>query len=287
MVLSDRSIKTELDKGRIVISPRDDSCIQPASVDIHLDKKVRIFRPWKPPYYIDLSQPLDGLTDLEVIEDGNYFALGPGQFVLGSTVENIELPNDIMARLEGKSSLGRIGLLIHATAGYVDPGWRGHLTLELSNVSAMPIMLYPGMKISQISFHRLETPAERPYGSPGLGSKYQGQSEPTPTRFYHEFRQTPLMSMPSIPVVNKPKQARANGNTLKEWLEQSEYDGSIKRFAGALAVPFKTVQDWFYRGTMPSRPNRAKIFAITRLSKFDVGHMAAKQGLPPKEDLNP
>ena len=170
MVLSDRSIKEEVAKGRIVIEPFDPSCVQPASVDVHLAPPIRVFRPWNYPHYIDLQQPLDGLTEVVDIEEEHYFSLQPGQFVLGSTVEYIVVPDDLMARLEGKSSLGRIGLLIHATAGYVDPGWRGHLTLELCNVSTMPILLYPGMKISQISFHRLTTPAERPYGAPGLGS---------------------------------------------------------------------------------------------------------------------
>lgn len=283
MVLSDRSIKSELAKGRIVIDPRDDSCIQPASVDIHLDKTFRIFRPWKPPYFIDLSQPLDNLTDLELVDKDGYFALGPGQFVLGTTIENIELPDDIMGRLEGKSSLGRIGLLIHATAGYVDPGWRGHLTLELSNVSAIPILLFPGMKISQISFHRLETPAERPYGSPGLGSKYQGQSDPTPTRFYHEFSQTSLMSMPGIPTTSKPKRVRGNIAILKDWLDQSEYAGNIKLFSEALSISYKTVQDWFYRGVTPNQVNRSKIFEVTRLPKFDVGYRTLTPTLPPKE----
>lgn len=206
MVLSDRSIREELACGRIVIKPMDESCIQPASVDIHLDSAIRIFRPWKPPYYIDLRQELDQLTEIEEIPQNGHFALGPGQFVLGSTVEHVELPDDIIGRLEGKSSLGRIGLLIHATAGYVDPGWKGKLTLELSNVSAMPILLYPGMKISQISFHRMTTPADRPYGSPGLGSKYQGQDAPTPTRFYQEFTQESTASQASDPVTGKAEQ---------------------------------------------------------------------------------
>ena len=137
MVLSDRSIKEELAKGRIAIKPLDPSCIQPASVDIHLGSTFRVFRPWQWPHQIDTRMPLDGLTELVEIEAEHYFSLAPGQFVLGTTLEYLEVPDDLMARLEGKSSLGRIGLLIHATAGYVDPGWQGHLTLELSNASTL------------------------------------------------------------------------------------------------------------------------------------------------------
>jgi len=270
MVLSDRTIREELACGRIVIRPLDESCIQPASVDIHLDNKIRVFRPWIRPYYIDLRQPLEESTELQEISDGDHFALGPGQFVLGSTLEHVELPNDVMARLEGKSSLGRIGLLIHATAGYVDPGWKGHLTLELSNVSSIPILLYPGMKISQISFHRLTTPAERPYGSPGLGSKYQGQEGPTPTRFHQEFTQGTLLSLPGIPSVSKAKPRRPGTGALREWLNQSEFGGGVKRFAEAMNIPVKTVENWLYRGTKPSRKYQAKLSEFTRLPQFEV-----------------
>ncbi|MDO8751392.1 MAG: dCTP deaminase [Dehalococcoidia bacterium] len=187
MVLSDRTIKEELAKGRIVIDPLGESCIQPASVDIRLDRKLLVFRNSRRPY-IDVHQDLDGLTEIEEIPQDHPFMLHPGEFILGSTLEYIAIPDDLVARLEGKSSLGRIGLLIHSTAGYVDPGWKGHLTLELSNVSNLPITLYYGMKIGQISFLRLTTPAERLYGSPELGSKYQGQTEPTASRIFQEFR---------------------------------------------------------------------------------------------------
>lgn len=187
MVLSDRSIREELARGRIVIQPLDDSCIQPASVDVHLDRKLLVFRNSRRPY-IDVREDLEGLTDMEEIPEDRPFILHPGEFILGSTVEEIGLPDDLVARLEGKSSLGRLGLLIHSTAGYVDPGWSGHLTLELSNVSKLPITLYYGMKIGQVSFLRLTTAAERLYGSPELGSKYQGQKEPTPSRYHRDFR---------------------------------------------------------------------------------------------------
>jgi len=187
MVLSDKSIREEIDNGRIVISPLDSSDIQPASVDLHLDRKVLVFTNSRQPY-IDVKESLENLTELVEIQDGNPFILHPGEFVLGSTVEHIELPEDLVARLEGKSSLGRIGLVIHSTAGFVDPGWKGHLTLELSNLARLPITLYYGMKIGQISFLQLTAPAERLYGSESLGSKYQGQTDPTPSRFHQDFR---------------------------------------------------------------------------------------------------
>ena len=186
MVLSDHTIKEELAKGRIVIDPLDESCIQPASVDIHLDRQLLVFRNSRRPF-IDVREDTSDLTDLVEIEDERPFILHPGEFVLASTLEYIELPDDLVARLEGKSSLGRIGLLIHSTAGYVDPGWKGHLTLELSNVANLPVTLYHGMKIGQISYLRLTTAADNLYGSPGLGSKYQGQAEPTASRMHRDF----------------------------------------------------------------------------------------------------
>ena len=173
MVLSDRSIKEELAKGRIVISPLNPDDIQPASVDLHLDGRVLVFANSRRPY-IDVKEGLEDLTQMVEIQDESPFILHPGEFVLGSTLENIELPDALVARLEGKSSLGRIGLVIHSTAGFVDPGWKGHLTLELSNLARLPITLYKGMKIGQISYLKLTTPADRLYGSESLGSKYQG-----------------------------------------------------------------------------------------------------------------
>ena len=186
MVLSDRTIKEELAKGRIVIEPLDNADIQPASVDLHLDRKLLVFRNTRQPY-IDVRKDLPDLTEIEEIPDDTPFILHPGEFVLASTLESVTLPDDVVARLEGKSSLGRIGLLIHSTAGYVDPGWSGHLTLELSNVANLPVTLYYRMKIGQISFLRLTTPADNLYGSPVLGSKYQGQVEPTASRFFKDF----------------------------------------------------------------------------------------------------
>ncbi len=186
-VLSDRTIKEELVAGRLVIDPLDENDVQPASVDLHLDRVFRIFRVTRRPY-VDVRQPMEDLTELVSIEDDEPFIVQPGSFVLGSTLETVTLPDDIVARVDGRSSLGRLGLLVHATAGYVDPGWMGKLTLELSNQSQMPIALCYGMKISQISFLRLSTPVERPYGSEGLASKYQGQTGPTPSRIFQDFR---------------------------------------------------------------------------------------------------
>lgn len=186
MVLSDRTIKEEMAKGRIVIRPLGEGCIQPASVDLHLDRNILIFRNNRVPY-IDVRKTNDRLTDMVTMADDDPFMLHPGEFVLGSTLEHVEVPDDLVARLEGKSSLGRIGLLIHSTAGYVDPGWKGHLTLELSNVSSLPITLYHRMKIGQISYLRLTTPADRLYGSAELGSKYQGQQDPTASKVHLDF----------------------------------------------------------------------------------------------------
>ena len=186
MVLSDHTIKEELAKGRIVVEPLGEGCIQPASVDVHLDRRLLVFRNSRRPF-IDVRDEMGDLTEMTEIEDETPFILHPGEFVLASTLEYIEMPDDLVARLEGKSSLGRIGLLIHSTAGYVDPGWKGHLTLELSNVANLPVTLYFGMKIGQISYLRLSTPADNLYGSSALGSKYQGQTEPTASRIYKDF----------------------------------------------------------------------------------------------------
>ncbi len=185
MILSDRTIREEIDSGRIVIDPFDPASVQPSSVDLHVDTEFRVFRNNRYPF-IDVKQQQD-LTELVDVKPDEPFILHPGEFVLGSTSERVGLPDDLVARLEGKSSLGRLGLLIHSTAGYVDPGWDGYLTLELSNVANLPITIYPGMKIGQISFFRLTTAADAPYGR--AGNKYQGQRGPTASRFHEEFSQ--------------------------------------------------------------------------------------------------
>jgi dCTP deaminase len=185
-VLSDRDIRAALESGDVRIKPYDPKDLQPSSVDLHLDRSFRVFRNNRYPF-IDVRSPQPDLTELLTVADDEPFVLHPGEFVLGQTLEWVELPNDLVARLEGKSSLGRLGLLIHSTAGYVDPGWKGNLTLELSNVANLPIALYFGMKIGQISFFKMSSAVERPYGSPSLGSKYQGQSEPTASAFHRDF----------------------------------------------------------------------------------------------------
>ena len=185
MILSDVSIRKALAEGRIVIDPIKERAVQPSSVDLRVDRYFRVFRNSRYPY-IDVKQEQEGLTELVEI-DVEPFILHPGEFVLGSTLERVKLPDDLVARLEGKSSLGRLGLLIHSTAGFIDPGWDGHVTLELSNVANLPITIYHGMKIGQLSFVQLSEPAASPYGSDGLGSKYQGQKGPTPSRYWQNF----------------------------------------------------------------------------------------------------
>jgi dCTP deaminase len=185
MVLADRTIARLLEQGRIEIDPYDPSLLQPSSVDVRVDRYFRVFRNNLYPH-IDVKRPQDDLTELVEI-DVQPFILHPGEFVLGSTLERVRLPDDLVARLEGKSSLGRLGLLIHSTAGFIDPGFDGHVTLELSNVANLPITIYAGMKIGQLSFVSLSEPAATPYGAGGLGSKYQGQRGPTPSRYWQNF----------------------------------------------------------------------------------------------------
>ena len=186
MVLSDRSIRQEIEDGRIVIDPYDERLVQPSSVDVRVDRRFRVFRNSRYPF-IDVRKEMEELTEPVAIEGDEPFILHPGEFVLGQTLERVSLPDDLVARLEGKSSLGRLGLLIHSTAGFVDPGFSGNITLELSNVANLPITIYHGMPIGQISFMRMDQPVEHPYGSGEKASKYQGQGEPTPSRYYLNF----------------------------------------------------------------------------------------------------
>ena len=185
-VLSDRTIKAEIEAGRIVVDPFDEAMVQPSSVDVRVDRRFRVFHNARYPF-IDVRQPMEELTEAVEIPDDDPFILHPGEFVLGQTLERVQLPDDVVARLEGKSSLGRLGLLIHSTAGFVDPGWDGNLTLELSNVANLPITLYHGMKIGQISFQRLSSPVEIGYGDERLGSKYRGQRDPTASLYHRDF----------------------------------------------------------------------------------------------------
>ena len=187
MVLSDRTIRRLLEEGRIGIDPYADELLQPSSVDVRVDRLFRVFHNARYPF-IDVKEPQEELTELVEIDDDRPFILHPGEFVLGSTYEVITLPDDVAARLEGKSSLGRLGLLTHSTAGFIDPGFSGHVTLELSNVANLPIRLWPGMKVGQLCLFRLSSPSEHPYGSPVYGSRYQDQRGPTPSRSYVNFR---------------------------------------------------------------------------------------------------
>ena len=189
VLLSDRDIHAEIDAGRVVLDPWDPAMVQPSSIDVRMDKYFRLFDNHKYPV-IDPSADQPDLTRLVEVDPDEGFVLHPGEFVLGSTLETVSLPDDLAARVEGKSSLGRLGLLTHATAGFVDPGFSGHVTLELSNVATLPIMLWPGMKIGQLCFIRLSSPAQNPYGSAAYGSHYQGQRGPTASRSFQNFHRT-------------------------------------------------------------------------------------------------
>ena len=191
MLLSDRDIRAEVDAGRIVLDPWDPAMVQPSSVDVRLDRYFRLFDNHKYPH-IDPAADQPDLTRLLEVDPAEGFVLHPGEFVLGSTLETVTLPDDLAARVEGKSSLGRLGLLTHATAGFVDPGFSGHVTLELSNVATLPIRLWPGMKVGQLCFFRLSSPAEHPYGSAAYGSHYQGQRGPTASRSFANFHRTEI-----------------------------------------------------------------------------------------------
>ena len=189
MLLSDRDIRLELASGRVLLEPFDDAMVQPSSVDVRLDRFFRLFDNHKYPV-IDPAQDQPDLTRLVEVAPDEPFVLHPGEFVLGATHERVTLPDDVAARLEGKSSLGRLGLLTHSTAGFIDPGFTGHVTLELSNVATLPITLWPGMKIGQLCFFRPSSPAENPYGSGASGSRYQGQRGPTASRSHLNFHRT-------------------------------------------------------------------------------------------------
>ena len=186
MVLSDHTIREAIAEGRIGITPYDETLVQPSSIDLRVGEHFRVFRNNRRPF-IDVKEPAEGLTELVRAAEDDPFILHPGEFVLGATLEQVALGDDLVARLEGKSSLGRLGLLIHSTAGFIDPGFAGTITLELSNVANLPITIYPGMKIGQISFLQMTTPADEPYGSGALGSKYKGQVEPTESKYHLNF----------------------------------------------------------------------------------------------------
>ena len=191
MLLSDRDIQAEIAAGRVQLDPFDTAMVQPSSVDVRLDRYFRVFENHRYPH-IDPSVEQPDLTREVEPEGDEPFILHPGEFALASTLEVVTLPDDIAGRLEGKSSLGRLGLLTHSTAGFIDPGFSGHVTLELSNVATLPIKLWPGMKIGQLCLFRLSSPAEHPYGSEVYGSRYQGQRGPTPSKSYLNFHRTDM-----------------------------------------------------------------------------------------------
>ena len=189
MLLSDRDIRAELDAGRVKLDPYDPAMIQPSSIDVRIDRYFRLFDNHKYPY-IDPREDQSDLTRLIEVDPDQPFILHPGEFVLGATYEQVTLPDDLAARLEGKSSLGRLGLLTHSTAGFIDPGFSGHVTLELSNMATLPIKLWPGMKIGQLCFFKLSSASEKPYGSADYKSRYLGQRGPTASRSFMNFHLT-------------------------------------------------------------------------------------------------
>ncbi|MFC5719599.1 dCTP deaminase [Streptomyces gamaensis] len=189
MLLSDKDIRKEIESGRVQIDPYDESMVQPSSIDVRLDRYFRVFENHRYPHIDPAVEQADLTREVEP-EGDEPFILHPGEFVLASTYEVITLPDDIASRLEGKSSLGRLGLLTHSTAGFIDPGFSGHVTLELSNMATLPIKLWPGMKIGQLCMFRLSSPVEHPYGSAKHGSRYQGQRGPTPSRSFQNFHRT-------------------------------------------------------------------------------------------------
>ena len=275
MVLSDRSIRESLDSGHIVVDPLGEGCIQPASVDIRIDRHIRVFLAPEEYSVVDVRTNVDGITKPSEIPDPAPYVLEPGEFILANTIENVELPADVVARLEGKSSLGRLGLMVHATAGYVDPGFKGQLTLEISNVARARISIFYGMKIGQISFLRLSTPAENPYGSGVLGSKYQGQLGPTPSRIHLDYESSGRQG----------RSYAAETTELRRWLEESDYAGSVAKLARVAGVEQKTAEDWVYGRNEPNAANAAKLYEITGLSKYaDPAQLRLFEEVRPQSD---
>ena len=187
MILSDRTIKEQIASGRLVIDPFDPNLVQPSSIDLRLDRRFLIFRNTRKAY-LDVREPVDDLMERIDLEDEEPIVLHPSEFILGSTVEQVTIPDDLVGRLEGRSSVGRLGVVIHSTAGYLDPGFSGQITLEIANLANIPVRLYPGMRIAQVSFSQMTTPADMPYGHRRLRSKYQGQGSPTPSRLHLDFQ---------------------------------------------------------------------------------------------------
>lgn len=263
MILSDVDIKKALASGHLVVDPCDlEEAVQPVSIDLRLGDKLRVFRQDRYPV-IDVKQQMDNLTDLIIIDEINPFILHPDSFALGITEERVELPADLMGRLDGKSSLGRLGLLVHSTAGFIDPGFKGGIVLEFSNVSPLPITLYAGMPIAQISFYQLTSPVERPYGHGNRESKYQNQDGPTPSRYYLNFQGK------SSRATERNRHYPADANALKQWLEYSVFHGDVGLMADELELPKKTVEDWVYGRYAPHASLRARLHELTDLAIFE------------------
>ena len=262
MALSDRDIKRAVRAGRLLVEPYREEAVQPVSLDLTLGSKLRVFRSERY-HLIDVKQEMPNLTEVVEVDEINPFILHPGAFVLGITAEWLRLPADLMGRLDGKSSLGRLGLLVHSTAGFIDPGFQGGIVLEFSNISPLPITLYAGMPIAQISFYQTSSPAERPYGHGSLGSKYQHQDAPTPSRYYLNFGQG--------------GRRRPELVTLRQWLSDSRFGGNVKELATAMDLPYRTVEDWVYGVSEPNADNRRKLFALTRLPRYAPPQTAAQQ----------
>ena len=261
MILSDGDIKRAVRNGRLIIEPYTERMVQPVSVDLTLGSKLRVFQKTGHPI-IDVKQEQPDLTERVEMDSYAPFYLHPSDFVLGITRERIGLPPELMGRLDGKSSLGRLGLLVHSTAGFIDPGFNGRIVLEFSNVSPLPITLYAGMPIAQISFYQLSRPASKPYGHQTLGSKYQDQEGPTASRYYLNFdgrRTSPARSA---------RQYTEEPTALRQWLEQSQYRGRVREFARDMGIPLKTVQDWVYGRRKPGPKHAAKVFKVTGLAQF-------------------
>ena len=270
MVLSDRDIRRQIVQGRIVIDPYDDDAVQPASVDLCLgspllvEDRARIEARGQSSF-IDPRESNNDMWLSREIDEHIVYELQPGEFALGITAENVEIPDDIVGRLDGKSSLGRLGLVVHSTAGFVDPGWKGRLTLELSNLSSIAIKLSLGMKISQISFVWLSSPAERPYGSEGLNSKYQGQMQPVPSLFHLNY------VADSIDDTRKETLNRNVNPELRAWYQASEFRGNVGKLATELEVNQKTVEDWVYGRFRPSIRHYPALYRLTGLSEYATG----------------